>query len=76
MGNEDSSQPLLDPGVDLLPAAQVEVTDTAVRVIGEVERLIERGEQLLIDVIKDTGHVIAAPETRPSNRQNAPIGAL
>ena len=76
MGNEDSSQPLLDPGVDLLPAAQVEVTDTAVRVIGEVERLIERGEQLLIDVIKDTGHFIAASKSRASNRQNAPLGAL
>ena len=48
--------PAFNVRIERLPAAQVEIANAEVRAIGELERLIERRQQRLINVVKDSRH--------------------
>jgi len=44
--------------VDLLPAAEVEVTDAEIRTIGKLKSLLENGEKRLLDVVENARHLV------------------
>ncbi len=48
--------PPLDAGVELLPAAEVEVPDAEVGALGDVQRLLQGRQERLIDVVEDPRH--------------------
>ena len=51
-------RPAFDRLVDLLPAAEVEVADAKVCPVGKRQRVAQRGEQRLVDIVEDAGHGI------------------
>src|SRR5712692_1964882 len=51
-----SAGPTLDKGIERLPAAQVEIADTEVRTVGQLENLLQLRQEGLLDVVKDARH--------------------
>lgn len=47
---------LLDVLVDLPPTTKVEVPDAEIRAMRDIERRLERREELLVDVVENPGH--------------------
>ncbi len=48
--------PVFDLLVDLLPAAQIEISDAEITPLTERERLTQGREQRLLDIVEDSGH--------------------
>jgi hypothetical protein len=59
-----ATRPLLDVLVDLPPATKVEVTDAEIRAMGDIERRLKRWQELLVDVVKNSGHGGLASTTK------------
>ena len=53
------ARPAVDVGVDLLPAAQVEVTNAKVRPFGDLQRFLQGGEQRFVYVVEYSWHCIS-----------------
>jgi hypothetical protein len=48
--------PFVHVRIDLLPPAEIEVTDAEIRAFGNDKGLLQSGEQLCLDVIENAGH--------------------
>ena len=53
-------RPVLDMIVELLPPAQVEIADTKISPVGDMERLHQHSQQLRFDVVEDTRHWVVS----------------
>jgi len=49
-----STRPRFDIRINLLPSAQIEIADAKISSRRKLKRLAQRGEQLLIDVVKNS----------------------
>ena len=65
-----TSRPSVHAESICFPAPQVEIPDAKVGLVGDDEDLRQAGG--LIDIVEDSGHVVAVREIRPSHRHNAP----
>jgi len=61
--------PTLDVGIDLLPAAEVEVPHAEVRSIRKPKGLLEGGEERLFDVVENPRHLGRDPPRWNNNGQ-------
>ena len=53
-------RPVLDMIVELFPPAQVEIADTKISPVGDMERLHQHSQQLRFDVVEDTRHWVVS----------------
>ena len=55
-----ASRPLLDAVPDMLPATKIEVADAEIGPVADCHGVAERGQQRLLDIVEDSGHIVAS----------------
>lgn len=47
---------MLDESIQFFPAWHVQITDAKVRMIGDLQGLLQGGEKILLNIVENSGH--------------------